>query len=205
MGSPLSPGVELPGRAVCLEAAPQAPGWSLPEGPPRTSVRSWERQARSYSSSSAPGTALEPTPTCPQPALPHEADGVSRCQPATGAASNTLGPGRASDSLHLLSLIPHGPGQALLPGNQLSQSLGSLSLHLLWHLPVASSQDSLLPTEVKCLQLGSCSLRSPERAVALSAALLPAPPVLPSPLLLLPCFKVSCFSENLDSPNKLTD
>ena len=31
--------------------------------------------------------------------------------------------GRASESLCLLFLIPHGPGQALFPGNQLSQNL----------------------------------------------------------------------------------
>lgn len=55
---------------------------------------------------------------------------------------STLGMGRASDSLCCFFLIPHGLGQALLPGNQLSQSLASLSLHLLSHLPVAPSQGS---------------------------------------------------------------
>lgn len=80
------------------------------------------------------------SPACPSPT---EAAGVSGGQPAAVAASSTLGTGRASDSLHLLFVIPHGPGQALLPGNQLSQSLALLSLHLLSHLPVVSSQASL--------------------------------------------------------------
>lgn len=45
------------------------------------------------------------------------------CQPKPLAASSAPGKGRASDSLHQLFLIPHGSGQALLPGKQLSQSL----------------------------------------------------------------------------------
>lgn len=52
-----------------------------------------------------------------------------------------------------LFLIPYGPGQVLLPGNQLSQSLTSLSLHLLSYLPVASSQGS--PSSP--LRLSACS------------------------------------------------
>lgn len=144
---------------------------------------------------------------CPSPM---EVAGVSRCPSATAAASSALGTGRASDSLCLLFLIPHGPGQALLPENQLSQSLASLSLQILSHLRVVSSQASLsFPLRLRaCSRVPAASgwqrwVEKPRTGCCLSAVLLPYPSMLPSP----PAspstlIKGPCFSENLYLPNK---
>lgn len=82
------------------------------------------RGSGTRSSSSALGTAraLPLTPTCPQPVPPpwRSLGSAGVCQPQQ--LPPATGNREASDSRGLLFFLPPGPGQAVLPENQLSQS-----------------------------------------------------------------------------------